>query len=58
MVIGCIGVIIMNKQKRCNTPIPMPLMEELRKIRDDNHTTIIGAIYLLIKFYKDNQNRC
>lgn len=44
------------KDTRCNVKIPLSLMQELKKIRDEHHTTIIGAIYLLIKFYKDNKN--
>lgn len=46
----------LKKDTRCNVKIPLDLMTKLRIIRDENHTTIIGAIYLLIKFYKDKQN--
>lgn len=46
----------LKKDTRCAVKIPLDLMAELRKIKEENHTTIIGAIALLIKFYKGNKN--
>lgn len=41
------------KDTRCLVKIPLDLMVELRKIRDEHHTSIIGAIALLINMYKE-----
>lgn len=43
------------KNTRYVITIPVELVKELRKIRDEHHTSIPGAIALLINFYKDNQ---
>ena len=40
---------------RCAVGVPIKLMEELRKIRDEHHTSIVGAIAILINFYRDKQ---
>jgi hypothetical protein len=42
----------MAQAPRCPVGIPLDLMAELRKIKEENHTTIIGAIALLINFYR------
>lgn len=39
--------------KRCTVGVPIELMEELRKIRDEHHTSVIGTIALLINMYKE-----
>ena len=43
------------KDTRCPVKIPLALMVELRKIKAEKCNTIIGAILLLINFYKDNK---
>jgi len=45
----------MNKDTRLSVKIPLDLMAELRKIKEENHTTIIGAIALLINFYRSKK---
>ncbi len=45
------------KDTRCAVKVPLDLMDELRKIKKENHTTIIGAVALLIaNFRKGNKN--
>jgi len=44
------------KDTRCVVKIPNILMEELRKIKTENHTTIVGAIALLINLYKKDKH--
>lgn len=44
------------KDTRCVVKIPNILMEELRKIKDENYTSIPGVIALLIKLYRGSQN--
>lgn len=45
----------MKQSPRCSIGMPLNLMAELRKIKDENHTTAIGAIALLINIYKRNK---
>lgn len=45
----------MTQAKRIPVGIPHPLMEELRKIKAEHHTTIIGTIALLVNIYKEKQ---
>jgi len=42
------------KDTRCAIKVPLDLMTELRKIKDENHTTVIGVLALLIKMYRAN----
>ena len=46
----------MAKATRYVITIPLELVKELRKIKDENYTSIPGAIALLIKLYKGNKN--
>lgn len=46
----------MAQAPRCPVGIPLDLMVELRKIKTENHTTIIGAIALLINLYKKDKH--
>jgi len=46
----------MAQAPRCAVKIPLDLMVELRKIKTENHTTVIGAIALLINLYKKDKH--
>lgn len=46
----------MAKATRYVITIPLELVKELRKIKDENYTSIPGAIALLINLYKKEQN--
>lgn len=47
---------IQKKDTRCTINIPQDLMAELREIRKKQHSTIIGAIRILIDLYKEKRN--
>ena len=46
----------MPQAPRCAVKIPLDLMADLRKIKTENHTTVIGAIALLINLYKKDKH--
>lgn len=47
----------LKKDTRCTVKIPQDLIIELRKIKDENYTSIPGAIALLINLYKKEQTK-
>lgn len=46
----------MSKATRYVITIPLELVKELRKIKEENYTSMPGALALLINLYKGNKN--